>query len=130
MPLSLGTNPQNLRLTLLNSDPSQVLRIAIWYPSPQRLDVYRKGVYIQPTNARLKGGSFTYLKQNPTLPDDQFEPPLTSISGANYFDRRTQMLFVVVRGRVPVDIRTMPVIQLEIGELTLCATVYVSYMHA
>lgn len=114
-----GTNPQKLRLRLLNSDPSKVLRLAIFYSTPQRLDVYRQGIYIQPTNAQLNGQTFTYIKKNPKLSDDQFEPPLSGISGANFFERRTNTLFVLVRGNGPVDIRTMPVVQIKIGT-TMC----------
>ncbi|XP_048585401.1 fibrocystin-L isoform X2 [Nematostella vectensis] len=110
-----GTNPEKLRLRLLNSPRSAVLRVAIWYSTPQRLDVYRKGVYLYPTNADLKANGYALKKKDPKLPHDQFEPPLSSISGANYYDRRTQTMMVVLRGGEPVDIRTMPIIQLSIG---------------
>lgn len=110
-----GTNPEKLRLRLLNSKSNHVLRLSIWYSKPGRLDIYRKGQYVYPTNADLKSSGFTLKKKNPRLPDDQFEPPLTSISGSNYFDNELKMLMVVVRGGNPVDIRTMPIIQVTIG---------------
>ena len=113
---SLGTNPQSLRLTLLNADSSQALRVAIWYTTPQRLDVYRAGAYMYPTNAKLDHQNFSYKKKDPNLPDDQFEPTLTSNSGANYYDRESQLLYVVVKGNVAVDIRTAPVIQVKLGK--------------
>ena len=78
--------------------------------------MYRKGVYLYPTNAKLDEQNFSYKKKNPNLPDDQFEPQLTSISGANYFARESQTLFVVVRGSVGLDIRTAPAIQVQLGE--------------
>lgn len=112
---SSGTNPQSLRLTLLNADSSQALRVAIWYTTPQRLDVYRAGVYIYPTNAKLDQQNFSYKKKDPNLPNDQFEPTLTSNSGANYYDRESQLLYVVVKGNVAVDIRAAPVIQVKLG---------------
>ncbi len=113
---SLGDNPQSLRLTLLNANSSQALRAAIWYTTPQRLDVYRAGVYIYPTNAKLDEQNFSYKKKDPKLPDDQFEPELSSISGANYYDRESQLLYVVVKGNVAVDIRTAPVVQVKLGK--------------
>jgi len=113
---SSGTNPQSLRLTLLNADSSQALRVAIWYTTPQRLDVYRAGVYMYPTNAKLDEQNFSYKKKDPNLPDDQFEPPLTSNSGANYYDRESQLFYVVVKGNVAVDIRTAPVVQVKLGK--------------
>lgn len=112
---SSGTNPQSLRLTLLNADSSQALRVAIWYNTPQRLDVYRAGVYIYPTNAKLDQQNFSYKKKDPNLPNDQFEPTLTSNSGANYYDRESQLLYVVVKGNVAVDIRAAPVVQVKLG---------------
>lgn len=111
-----GTNPQNLRLTLLNADNSQAVRVAIWYSTPQRLDVYRAGVYVYPNNAKLDKQNFGYKEKDPKLPDDQFEPPLSSISGANYYDRKSQLLYVVVKGNVALDIRTAPVIQVKLGK--------------
>ena len=69
------------------------------------------GLYINPTNAKLSGEEFTLKRKDPNLPNDQFEPQLSSFSGANYWDRDTNLLYVVVRGSEPVDIRTTPVIQ-------------------
>jgi len=37
-------NPQKTRLMLLNSRANESVRLAIYYPKPQRLDVYRKGL--------------------------------------------------------------------------------------
>ena len=111
-----GTNPQNLRLTLLNADSSQAVRVAVCYSTPQRLDVYRAGVYMYPTNAKLDQQNFGYKTKDPSLPDDQFEPRLGSISGVNYYERESQLLYVVVKGSVAVDIRTAPVIQVKLGK--------------
>jgi hypothetical protein len=72
------------------------------------------GLYINPTNARLSGEEFTLKRKDPNLPNDQFEPQLSSFSGANYWDRDTNLLYVVVRGSEPIDIRTSPVIQVKI----------------
>ena len=69
-----------------------------------------------PTNAKLDQQNFSYKKKDPTLPDDQFEPTLNSISGANYYERKSQLLYVVVKGSVAVDIRTAPVIQVKLGK--------------
>ena len=68
-----------------------------------------------PTNAKLDQQNFSYKKKDPNLPEDQFEPTLTSNSGANYYDRESQLLYVVVKGNVAVDIRTAPVVQVKLG---------------
>ena len=69
-----------------------------------------------PTNAKLDAQNFSYKKKDPSLPDDQFEPSLRSITGANYYERESQLLYVVVKGNIAVDIRTAPVIQVKLGE--------------
>ena len=69
-----------------------------------------------PTNAKLDKQNFGCKEKDPKLPDDQFEPPLSSISGANYYDRKSQLLYVVVKGNVALDIRTAPVIQVKLGK--------------
>lgn len=38
-----SNEPQNLRLHLLNSDPTDVIRVGIFYQRPQRQDVYKEG---------------------------------------------------------------------------------------
>ena len=76
------------------------------------INVY-SGLYINPTNAKLSGEDFQLSRKKPSLPNDQFEPKLSSFSGANYFDRDTNLLYIVVRGSEPIDIRTTPVIQVS-----------------
>ena len=36
-------NPQKTRLMILNADEEDVVRVAIYYAKPQRLDIYRQG---------------------------------------------------------------------------------------
>ena len=37
-----SNNPQKMRLQLLNAHDDDVIRVEIFYPKPQRLDIYRK----------------------------------------------------------------------------------------
>jgi len=46
-------NPQQTRLWLLNSDDEDVIRIEIYYPKPERIDVFRNGMCF--INAILTG---------------------------------------------------------------------------
>lgn len=36
-------NPQKMRLTLLNAEDTDIIRMQIYYPKPERLDIYRNG---------------------------------------------------------------------------------------
>ncbi|XP_022097673.1 fibrocystin-L-like isoform X1 [Acanthaster planci] len=111
-----STNPQVLRLHLLNSDENQAVVLGIWYANPQRLDVYYKNEYVTPTNADYSTGEFTWKAKDPSLPADQYNPSVTSnVHGENYFERDTQTLWLLVKGPVPVEIRTTAVIMVTFG---------------
>ena len=71
------------------------------------------GVFVSPTNGQLGGSQYTLLPNPPGEPDDYFVPPLTSHSGANYYDRSLSTLHVILRGPEPVEIRVMQVIQVK-----------------
>ncbi|KAK3740701.1 hypothetical protein QZH41_019065 [Actinostola sp. cb2023] len=115
--------PQKVRFHLLNSNETQVVRIGVYYKEPQRKDVYRRGMcgrlYMYPTNADLAAGQFK-LKDIPSgAAKDYYYPPLSSISGSNYFDDDSNTLFVIVRGPEPVDIHTSPVVQIILSVQTV-----------
>ncbi|KAM4026998.1 fibrocystin-L isoform 2-T2 [Anomaloglossus baeobatrachus] len=103
-----STSPQNLRLILLNVDNTKSVLVGTYYSNPQRLDVYVNNVYINPTNIEWKGSDYT-LKE-PTY-KGQYMPQLNStFLGENFFDRDYNMLYILVRGSSPVEIRTSPLI--------------------
>ncbi|XP_040210792.1 fibrocystin-L-like [Rana temporaria] len=106
-----STSPQSMRLKLLNTDDSKSVLVGIYFSNPQRLDVYVNNVYINPTNIEWKGSSDFTLKA-PTY-QGQYMPQLSSsVFGENFFDRDYNMLYVLVRGSSPVEIRTSPLIVL------------------
>lgn len=103
-----STNPQNMALHLLNAQDSQAIVIAIIYTNPQRLDVYQDGEYVVPNNAMLQeNGNLEYQTGDPA----DFIPTITQNHGANYYDRDSKQLHILVRGMRPYEIRTTPVIQ-------------------
>ncbi|XP_040210575.1 fibrocystin-L-like [Rana temporaria] len=104
-----STSPQSMRLKLLNTDDSKSVLVGIYFSNPQRLDVYVNNVYINPTNIEWKGSSDFTLKE-PTY-QGQYMPQLnSSVLGENFFDRDYNMLYILVRGSSPVEIRTSPLI--------------------
>ena len=103
-----STNPQNMAIHLLNADDSQAIVIAVIYNSPQRLDVYQDSQYVVPNNAMLSGnGNLEYQTGDPS----GFIPTLTQPHGANFYDRDSKKLYIVVKGMRPYEIRTTSVIQ-------------------
>ncbi|KAG8441696.1 hypothetical protein GDO86_010760 [Hymenochirus boettgeri] len=104
-----STSPQKVRLMLLNADSAKAVRVGIYYSNPQRLDVYVQNSYLIPTNGQLKSnGEIAY--NEPTYAG-QYMPKLNStVNGDNYFDPANNMLYILVRGSTPVEIRTTPLI--------------------
>ncbi|XP_078071648.1 PKHD1 like 1, tandem duplicate 1 [Mustelus asterias] len=107
-----STSPQSLRLMLLNTDHSKAVRLAIYYSTSQRLEIYVNNIFVPPTNVQWNAGHTDFTLKGPTY-EGEFVPKLDSpVSGANYFDRTYQMLNVLVRGSTPVEIHTSPVLQI------------------
>lgn len=108
-----STNPQQMRLHLLNAIDTQKLVVGIFYSNPQRLDIYYNGRYVMPTNGKLnEEGDFIWENE----PNKDYMPKLSSsIYGENYFDRDLSTLYILVRGAIPVDIVTTPVIVVSFG---------------
>lgn len=61
-----STTPQKLRLMLLNAEPAEAVRVAIFYSNPQRLDVYVNNNLIGPTNAQWNTDKTDYTLREPT----------------------------------------------------------------
>lgn len=111
-----STNPQNMALHMLNAEDNQAIIIAIIYNNPQRLDVYQDGQYVVPNNARpLENGNLEYL----TGEHSDFIPTMLQSHGANYYDRDSKKLYILVKGMRSYEIRTTPVIQVYVHSLSL-----------
>ncbi|OCT77099.1 hypothetical protein XELAEV_18032294mg, partial [Xenopus laevis] len=104
-----STSPQSLRLILLNSDNSKAVRVGIFYSNPQRLDVYVNNSYVLPTNGDVQSNGGVLFKE-PSY-TGQYMPQLSSnVVGENFFDNDYKMLYILVRGSTPVEVRTTPLI--------------------
>uniref|UniRef100_A0A8D0SJH6 Fibrocystin-L n=1 Tax=Sus scrofa TaxID=9823 RepID=A0A8D0SJH6_PIG len=105
-----GTSPQNLRLMLLNVDHNKAVLVGIFFPTLQRLDVYVKNALVCPQNT-VWNSQQKHCELNRHLNTEKFLPNLNSTAlGENYFDRTYQMLYLLVKGTVPVEIHTTAVI--------------------
>ena len=67
-------------------------------------------IYIAPENGRFVGGKLKFLSKDKNDPN-KFEPPMNGHPAANYLDSDTNMLWIVIKGREPVDIVTTAVVQ-------------------
>ena len=79
--------------------------LATWYAQSWRLNVYVNGEYVEPTNAYYTPQNQMALR--PPLSEGEYRPILDADpTGTNYFDRSTQMLYVLLRGNTPVQVVT------------------------
>lgn len=152
-----GSNPERVRMHLLNAEQTnqvQVhgtegtggravagigagshasnrgagLKVALWYGTSQRIDVYRQGVYIEAQNARFEEACSDAARRldcersvlKPTDGGEGGSNPAEFIPGwrsdhpaANYRERTTGMLHVVVKGEAPITMVVAPVVQIS-----------------
>ncbi|KAK2095397.1 Fibrocystin-L [Saguinus oedipus] len=105
-----GTSPQNLRLMLLNVDHNKAVLVGIFFSTLQRLDVYVNNTLVCPKNT-IWNAQQKHCELNTLLYKDQILPNLDStVLGENYFDRTYQLLYLLVKGTIPVEIHTATVI--------------------
>jgi len=103
--------PQNFKFHILHNDGGDAVRIKMWFPKQQRLDIYTEGRYIPPMNK-----DFTVIDGHKLLPpDDKYIPALTDNNCMNYFDPNTGHLYLIVKGPATCDIKTQPVVVLKMG---------------
>jgi len=103
-----GTNPQSLRFAM-PTDPEVRVMLAVWYSSPNKLQVFLGGV-VQPDLNPIPYG------------DALVRPDLaTSPCGANAFiGDENKLLLLVCGGDAALEVRTVPIIVLSIGiEVTI-----------
>ncbi|XP_065144791.1 fibrocystin-L-like [Paramisgurnus dabryanus] len=104
-----STTPQKLRLMMLNAKTTEAVRVAIFYSNPQRLDVYLNDNLVAPTNAQWNPDTKDYTQLEPTYPGE-YLPSFDSDHGSNFFDPDYNMLYILLRGSQPVQIRTSAVL--------------------
>ncbi|KAI7798957.1 putative fibrocystin-L, partial [Triplophysa rosa] len=104
-----STTPQKMRLMMLDAKPTEAVRVAVFYSSPQRLDVYVNNKLVAPTNAQWNAGNTEYTALEPTYPG-QYLPSFNSDHGSNFFEPDYKMLYILLRGSEPLQIRTSPLL--------------------
>ncbi|XP_074659740.1 fibrocystin-L-like [Tubulanus polymorphus] len=110
-----GTHPQHLRLRLLNAEDDCVVRIAVYYNTPYRIDVYANDILVQPMNYYIRPSDGRLILKAPTS-IGQYLPKDSDRAVSNYHDRYEQYLYVLLKGsRVRADIRVSKIVILGLG---------------
>ncbi|XP_060567723.1 fibrocystin-L-like [Ruditapes philippinarum] len=95
------TTPRKMRYRLLNTGPSEGIKLTVWYSRPNRLDVFVNGDFIIASNARIDRFGRYILSMSRGV---EFIPQLANISGTNYFDRSRGEITFIVKGKAQIDI--------------------------
>ncbi|KAG0718998.1 Fibrocystin-L [Chionoecetes opilio] len=109
-----STPPQLLRLHLLHAPPGEAVILRIFFPKPQRYDIYVDDVFVPPTNIDVSVTSYQLIPENPDDPD-AFFPTFDDDAGTNYFQRSAKLVHVVLQGGHVIDIKTTPMVTLQSG---------------
>ena len=75
--------------------------------------------YIEPTNAYKVGSELKFKAKDRTNPT-KFIPSVNADAGTNWFDIDTNLIYIVVTGTEPIDIRTTPVVQVNYTVSIIC----------
>ncbi|KAL4228989.1 Fibrocystin-L [Mactra antiquata] len=107
-----STTPKHMRYRLLNVDPTEAIKLTVWYSRPNRLDVFVDGVFHIATNARI-GANDRYIISMPT--GNEFEPMIANGTGTNYFDKDRGELTFIIQGPEQIDVITSESIIVSFG---------------
>ena len=100
-----------MRFRLLNAADQDAISMSVYYPAPQRVDIYANSRrYVEPKNRIIDPASGKPVYAIPQT-DGQYHPdPASDVNGANYFDRLWREIYVLVKGAQPIDLRIADVI--------------------
>ncbi|CBY32974.1 unnamed protein product [Oikopleura dioica] len=107
-----STLPKNFRLITTNFQSEGNILLHLATSNPQRMEIYRSGVFELPSNVKLNAlGEMEFQ-----LPNDSFIPKLDNFkNGENYFDRKTQQFHVGIKANTVLDVKTSSTILVSIG---------------
>merc|ERR1719187_795629 len=107
-----STPPIHMRYRVRNNDGGDAILLKIFFPKPQRIDIFVDEQYVAPNNIDLASpDDFQMLP-----PDDSYIPSLVSqVEGENYFDPTTGFLYILLRGTAAVDYKIQPAVVTKVG---------------
>ncbi|XP_060573258.1 fibrocystin-L-like isoform X2 [Ruditapes philippinarum] len=107
-----SVTPKHMRYRLLNASPSEAIKFTLWYSKSNRLDVYVDNEYVMPTNGRTdsKGRFITSTPKG-----NEYEPYIANGTGANYFDKETGELTIIIKGTQVIDVKTQESVIVTFG---------------
>ena len=104
-----STPPIHMRYRLKHNKGGDPILLKIWFPKPQRIDIFVGDQFMAPNN-------YDFATANLKKPDDSYIPLLISKrDGENYFDPLTGYLYLLLTGENVVDYKIQPQVVTKIG---------------
>ena len=84
------------------------------------LTIFFLGLYVVPKNGLYQGTDYRIVPKDPNNPT-KFIPTLNENPGLNYFDDDEKLVYVLLKGSEPIDLRMTSVVQ--VNNLYFCFSV-------
>ena len=112
-----STTPNQLRFRLLNADDNFKIRLSMHYTTSNRIDMYRNGQFVAPTNARYVNNQMTLVDPQPSNPAvfNAYMPQLSSTAGTNLFVKQQRKCFFSMSGGSYLDLQIAPFLVVSFG---------------
>ena len=110
-----STAPHRLRFRILNADTSFSVRLSVHYADTAKVDVYKNGVYVAPTNAISdQNGNVRLTDYASNMA--KYMPTSASVSGSNLFVKEENKIYWTATGGADYyDICVSAVLFLQFG---------------
>ena len=106
-----STPPIHMRYRLKHNEGGDAILLKLYFPKPQRIDVFVGERYVAPQNIDLSSEKYKLSESS-----DDYIPKLTSeLEGANYFDPTTGFLYILMRGTSTIDYKIKPAVVSKLG---------------
>ena len=108
-----STPPDKLRFRILNADSTFKVRLSMYYFTCQRIDLYKNGQFMAPTNAEFVNGNM--LIKDPSANLNYYKPTYQNASGVNLFYKNDSKMYFAIDGTSVIDLKIAPVLYVTFG---------------
>lgn len=108
-----GTMPQTMRFHLINADEQDSVVLRVVYTPPYRLEVRLGSQVVEDMNFEGGRHKSTFAHYGGAMYRDAWPTPAMP-AGTNAYHRGSRTMHVVLRAGAPVEVRTLPVVQVSL----------------
>lgn len=110
-----STPPKQLRFRLLDATAPYKVRLAVYYFTSQRIDLYKNNKFVTPTNGAYNQDNEMIITEVNDLNRNSYMPKITNDSGTNFFDKSLSLMFFILDGSSVIDLKIAPVLFVKFG---------------